>query len=200
MSKKVLILTADAGDSYEALYAYQRLLEADWEPFIAAPSRRRLHLLIHDTEPGWDTYIERLGHCIDADVAITAVAAKDFAALLIIGGRAPEYLRNDPSVLSLAREFAEQNKCIGAIGHGIQILTAAELIRGKTVTGHPHVRVEVEAGGGHYAAKPAVRDGNLVTAQSWRYHPEFYREFFDCLNGRAAAPPVRGGLHLFSRD
>jgi protease I len=200
MSKKVLILTADAGDSYEALYAYQRLLEAAWEPVVAAPSRRRLHLLIHDTEPGWDTYIERLGHCMDADVAITAVAPKDFAALLIIGGRAPEYLRNDPSVLSLAREFAQQNKCIGAIGHGIQILTAAELIRGKTVTCHPHVQIEVEAGGGHYTGKPAARDGNLITGQSWRHHPEFYREFFDCINGRAAASPVRSGLHLFSRD
>jgi len=83
-----------AGDSYEALYAYHRFLEAYWEPVLAAPSRRRLHMVFHDTEPGWETYVERVGHCIEADVAITAVAAKEFAAIVILGGRAPEYLRN----------------------------------------------------------------------------------------------------------
>src|SRR5579883_859849 len=124
MTRKVLLLTGDGGDSYETFYAYQRFLEAHWEPVIAAPSRRRLNLLIHDREPGWTTYMERPGLSMDADVAITAVAAKEFAALVIVGGRAPEYLRNDPSVLSLVREFARQNKCICAIGHGAQLLTA----------------------------------------------------------------------------
>src|SRR5437763_16433739 len=88
MSRKVLIVTGDAGDSYEALYAYHRFKEAYWEPVVAAPSRRRLHMIFHDTEPGWETYVERQGHCIEADVAITAVAAREFAAILILGGRA----------------------------------------------------------------------------------------------------------------
>ena len=125
MSRKVLIVTGDAGDSYEALYAYQRFKESHWEPVVAAPSRRRLHMIFHDTEPGWETYVERTGHCIEADVAITAVAARDFAAILILGGRAPEYLRNDASMLSLVREFCGQDKCVCAIGHGVQVLTAA---------------------------------------------------------------------------
>jgi len=183
MSKKVLVVTGDGGDSYEALYAYHRFLEAGWDPIIAAPVRRRLNMLIHDREPGWDTYVEKPGHYIDADVAITAVAAKDFAALLILGGRAPEYLRNDPSVLSLAREFATQNKCIGAIGHGVQVLTAAGLTCGRTVTCHEHIQIEVQRDGGKYIDKPAVRDGRLVTGQTWRAHPEFYREIFACLAG-----------------
>jgi protease I len=181
MSKKVLILTGDGGNSYEALYACQRFLEARWEPVIAAPSRRRLHLVMHDYEPGWETYVERPGSSMEADVAITAVAVKEFAALVILGGRAPEYLRNDPSVLSLVREFAGQQKCICAIGHGIQVLTAADMIKGRTVTAHAHVRIEVERGGGIYSTKPAVRDGKLVTAQGWRSHPDFYREVFICL-------------------
>jgi protease I len=79
-------------------------------------------MLRYDSEPGWDTYVERPGHSVEANVALTALVAKDFGVLLILGGRAPEYLRNDPSVLALAREFAAQNKCIGAIGHGIQSL------------------------------------------------------------------------------
>ena len=181
MSRKIVILTGDGGDSYEALYAYQRFLEARWEPLIAAPARRQLHLMIHDREPGWSTYVERTGHVMEADVAITAVAAREFAALVIVGGRAPEYLRNDPSVLSLVREFAQQDKCICAIGHGIQLLTAAGLTNGRTLTGHPHVQIEVERGGGKFLSKPAVRDGKLITAQTWRAHPEFYREVFLCL-------------------
>jgi protease I len=181
MSKKILIVTGDGGDSYEALYAYHRFLEARWEPVIAAPSRRRLHMVIHDSEPGWETYVERQGYSIEPDVAITAVAAREFAAIIILGGRAPEYLRNDASVLSLVREFAEQDKCICAIGHGIQVLTAAGLTKGRNVTCHAHVRIEVERSGGCYVAKPAVRDGKLVTAQTWRAHPEFYREIFACL-------------------
>jgi len=181
MSKKVLIVTGDGGDSYEALYAYHRFLEVRWEAIVAAPARRRLHLVIHDAEPGWETYIERPGYGIDADVAITAVAAKEFAAVIVLGGRAPEYLRNDASVLSLMREFAEHEKYICAIGHGIQVLIAAGLVKGRTVTCHAHVRIEVERSGGIYVNKPAVRDGKLVTGQSWRSHPEFYRELFNCL-------------------
>ena len=139
MTRKVLIVTGDGGDSYEALYACQRFLEAHWEPVIAAPARRRLHMVFHDREPGWDTYVERPGHSLEAQMAITAVSAKEFAAIVILGGRAPEYLRNDASMLSLVREFAAQNKCVCALGHGIQILVAAGLVSGRTVTGHPHV-------------------------------------------------------------
>jgi protease I len=181
MSGKVLIVTGDGGDSYEALYACQRFVEARWEPVLAAPARRRLHMVFHDSEPGWDTYIERLGHSVEADVAITAVAAREFAAILILGGRAPEYLRNDASVLSLVLEFAAQKKCISAIGHGVQVLVAAGVTKGRTLTCHDNVRVEVERSGGVYSPKTAVRDGNIVTAQNWKSHPEFYREVFICL-------------------
>ena len=181
MSKKVLIVTGDGGDGYEALYACHRFQEARWEPIVAAPSRGPLHLLFFDDEPGWETYVERPGPRLDADVVIAAVAAHEFGALLLPGGRAPEYLRNDPDVLELARDFAAQGKCICAIGHGIQVLAAVGLTKGRTVTCHANVRIEVERSGGAFSSQPAVRDGNLVTAQSWRAHPEFYREIFSVL-------------------
>jgi protease I len=181
MTRKVLLVTGDGGESYEAMYACQRFQEAQWEAVVAAPARRRLHMVFHDREPGWDTYVERPGPPVDAQIAITAVSAKEFAAIVILGGRAPEYLRNDTSLLSLVREFDKQNKCICAIGHGIQILVAAGLVTGRTVTGHPHVCVEVERAGGVFSEKTAVRDGRLITAQSWRAHPEFYREMLACL-------------------
>ena len=125
--------------------------------------------------------MERPGSNIDAQIAITAVAAKEFAAMVILGGRAPEYLRNDASLLSLIREFNTQQKCLCTLGHGIQILVAAGLIQGRTVTGHPNICVEVERAGGIFSPKQAVRDGRLITGQSWKSHPEFYREVFAAL-------------------
>ena len=181
MSRKVLIVTGDGGDSYEALYACHRFQEAHWEPVVAAPSRRPLHMIIHDYERGWETYVERQGHSIEPDMAITAVSARDFAAILVLGGRAPEYLRNDPSMLSLLREFADDQKAIFAIGHGVQVLIAGGLVKGRSVTCHNHVRIEVERSGGIYVNRPAVRDGRMVTGQTWKSHPEFYREVFACL-------------------
>jgi len=183
MSRKVLIVTGDGGDSFEALYAYHRFQEARWEPIVAAPSRRRLHMVIHDIEPGWETYVERPGHVMDADVAITAVAAKDFAAVMVLGGRAPEYLRNDASLVSLICEFDDQGKGLFAIGHGLQVLIAADILGGRTVACHPHMRVELDRAGGVYSPKTVVRDKRLVTAQGWRYLSEFYREVFNCLEG-----------------
>jgi protease I len=188
MSRKVLIVTGDGGDSYETMYACQRCEEALWEAVVAAPERRRLHMFIHDREPGWQTYVERQGFSIDPDLAVTAVAVREFTAIILPGGRAPEYLRNDPSVISLVREFATHEKCLFAIGHGVQVLIAAGLIEGRTVTAHPHVRIEVERAGGKYVNKPAVRDQKLITAQSWHAHPEFYREVFACL---PPPPPAR---------
>ena len=96
---KILIVTGDAGESYEALYAVHRFREAGWEPVVAAPSRRRLHLVMHDFEPGWDTYIERPGYGLEADLSFGEVRVEEYEAVLILGGRAPEYLRNDAVLL-----------------------------------------------------------------------------------------------------
>jgi protease I len=184
---KVLIVTGDGGDSYETLYAQHRLLEQGWKPVLAALARRRLHLMVHDREPGWDTYVSSPGYCLEADVAVTAVTAREFEAIILPGGGAPEYLRNDPSLISLVREFASHGKCLAAIGHGLQVLAAADLLDGRRVACHEHVRVEIERAGAIYLDRPAVRDGRLVTATSWHATPDFYRELFACL---AETPPL----------
>jgi len=182
MSRQILLITGDAGESFECLFARQRLQEAGFVPVIAAPSRRRLHLVIHDFEPGWDTYIERPGYGAESDVTFAEVGEPDFEAILVLGGRAPEYLRHDPRVLGLVRAFAAANKWVFAICHGVQVLAAAGVIGGKRVTAYEHCRWEIEACGATYvAADQAVRDGRIVTGQTWQSHPEFYRLVFGCL-------------------
>lgn len=181
MRDKILIITGDGGESYETLYAYHRFLEAEYEPSIAAPSKRRLHLVIHDFEPGWDTYIERQGYQVESHLTFDEVRVDEYAAVLVIGGRAPEYLRNDKRVLSIIHEFSEKGKWIFAICHGIQVLISAGLAKGASMTAYEHVRYEIEAGGGAYSTMEAIRDGKIVTGQTWQSHPEFYREVFSCL-------------------
>jgi len=179
--RKVLVVTGDGGESYEALYAVHRLREAGYEPLVAAPSRRRLHLVIHDFEPGWDTYVERPGYGLEADLTIDDVKTADYCAILLLGGRAPEYLRNNARLVEIAREFARSGKWLFAICHGVQVLTVAGLAAGKRMTCYEHVRSEIEAAGGTFCRDEAVRDGKMVTAQTWQSHPEFYREIMGCL-------------------
>lgn len=183
MAKKILIVTGDAGESYEALYAVHRMREAGHEAVVAAPEARRLHLVMHDFEPGWDTYIERQGYGLNADIAIDDVKSGEYHALLLLGGRAPEFLRHIPRVREIALDFAAAGKPVFSICHGIQILVAAHLVQGRTVTCYEHVRSEAERAGACYSTAQAVRDGQLVTAQTWESHPEFYRLVFECLDG-----------------
>ncbi|MFO7301161.1 MAG: DJ-1/PfpI family protein [Acidobacteriota bacterium] len=182
MTQKILIIVGDGGESYETWYAVHRFQEAGYETVVAAPSKRRLNLVIHDFEPGWDTYMERPGYIMEADATFADVDPKDFVGVLCIGGRAPEYLRNNPRVLELVRTFDEQGKWIFAICHGVQLPAAAGIIKGKKLTCYEHVRLEAEAAGATWLREDAVRDGRLVTAPTWREHPAFYREVFACLN------------------
>jgi protease I len=181
-TKKILIITGDAGESYETLYANHRLREAGYQPVIAAPAVKRLNLVIHDFEPGWDTYVERIGYLMDSEISFDQVDTADYKAVLLLGGRAPEYLRNNQRVLSITREFYDTGKYVFAICHGIQILVTAGLVDQRNITCYEHVKSEVEAGGGIFIkSEQAVKDGRIVTGQTWQSHPEFYRLVFQCL-------------------
>ena len=188
MSKKILIIVGDGGESYETWFAVHRFQEAGYKTHVAAPSKRRLNLVMHDFEPGWDTYKEGPGYIMESDLTFKNVRVKDYEAVLLIGGRAPEYLRNDRRVLDIIREFDRRKKWVFSICHGIQLVAAAGIVKGKRVTCYEHIRLEVETCGGKYVRKEVERDGRLVSTPTWREHPAFYRVIFDCLNG----PKPRG--------
>ena len=194
-SNKILIITGDAGESFEILFATHRLQEAGYNPVIAAPAVRKLNLVIHDFEPGWDTYIERKGYLVESEIAFADVNTEDYEAVLIPGGRAPEYLRNDKTVIKIVQDFSKSNKYIFAICHGVQILLTAGLVNQKKIACYEHVKFEVESCGGIYISPDqAVKDGKIVTGKTWQSHPEFYQLVFACLQSteaalkRAAAP------------
>jgi protease I len=179
---KILILTGDAGESFEVLYASQRLREAGYVPVIAAPTVKALNLVMHDFEPGWDTYVERKGYLIESDISFDNVNVDDYQALLLPGGRAPEYLRNDPRVIKITTSFWEEQKYIFAICHGVQILVTAGLVNQKNIACYEHVKFEVESCGGTYITPDeAIKDGRIVTGKTWQSHPEFYKIVFACL-------------------
>lgn len=190
MQDKILIITGDGGECYETLYAIHRLQEAHLKPVIAARTKKRMHLVIHDFEPGWDTYMERPGYELESDITFDQVKVDDYLAVIIIGGRAPEYLRNDPTVIKIVKEFDSKKKWVFAICHGIQIMVAADIVKGRKVTCYEHVRFEVESMGGTFIRESAVRDGHLVSAQTWQDHPAFFREVFKCLAESGAVKPI----------
>ena len=183
LNKKILIITGDAGESFEILYAMHRLREAGYEPVIAAPAVKSMNLVIHDFEPGWDTYVERKGYLVYSQISFDQVDPGEYRAVLIPGGRAPEYLRNDSRVISITKEFYNSGKYIFAICHGVQILVTAGIVNNRKIACYEHVKFEVESCGGIYVSPDqAVKDGSIVTGKTWQSHPEFYTIVFSCLN------------------
>ena len=176
--KKILIITDDAGESFEILYAKHRFEEAGWRAVIAATQKKRLNAVIHDFYPGWNTYIEKPGYLIASDVAFKQVKVRDYAAVMLIGGRAPEFLRHDATVIRIVQEFHRQRKWIFSICHGIQILIKAGLVRGRKLTCYENVRSELELAGGKWINRQSVIDGRIITSQTWESHPDFYRDLF----------------------
>jgi len=134
---KILLITGDAGEAQEIYYAKYRLEEEGWQVRIAAPERRAFLSVVHDFEPGFDTYVEKPGYRVEADLGLAEVKAEQFDGLVLPGGRAPEYLRNRPAAVSAVRHFLEAGKPIAANCHGPLLLLAAGSVRGRKMTSYP---------------------------------------------------------------
>jgi len=186
MSKRILMLVGDFAEDYETMVPFQALQMVGHEVDAVCPGKQKgekIRTAIHDFE-GDQTYTEKRGHDFTLNAAFDAVKPADYDALVIAGGRAPEYLRLNPKVIEAVRHFAQERKPIAAICHGAQILTAAGVVEGRTVTAYPAVAPEVRAAGGEYKEVPidgAVADGNLVTAPAWPAHPAWLSKFLAVL-------------------
>ena len=178
---KILIVTGDGAESLEVMYPYQRLREEGFEVDIASPTKKVIQAVVHDFEPGFDTYTEKLGYRIPADLAFKEVNPQDYDGLVIPGGRAPEWIRNDEKLPSIVKHFFDAGKPVAAICHAALVLSAYGLVSGKTLTAYPALRADVENAGGKFVDEEVVVDGNLVTSRAWPDHPGFMREFIKLL-------------------
>lgn len=182
---KVLIPIGDASEVLDTFYPFFRLQEDDFEPVVAGPEARQYHLVLHEVPPGWDITQERPGYHLEATVAFRDVDPAEYAGLFVSGGRAPEYLRYDKDLLRITRHFFEANKPVAALCHGIEILTAADCIRGRTVTTVAKCALDAEQGGAKYVDEPTVIDGNLVTARVWQDNAPLLKKFIQMLKAAA---------------
>jgi len=178
---KVLIVIGDASEVLDTMYPYFRLPEDGFEAVVAAPEARLYHLVQHERPPGWDITQETPGYHLMADIAFRDVEPENYAGLFLSGGRAPEYLRYDPDLLSLTEHFFQTGKPVASVCHGIEIAAAANCIRGRTVTTVAKCEYDATFAGATYVDEPCVVDGNLVTARTWHDMSPFMREFLKLL-------------------
>src|SRR5258708_12064831 len=161
----VLILTGDAAESLEVMYPYQRLKEEGYEVHIAAPSKKKLRFVVHDFEPGYDTYTEKPGYSWDADLAFVDVNAADYAALVIPGGRAPEYIRNNSDCQKIVRHFFEHGKPAAQLCHAGLVLAAAGVLKGRPTAAYPPLEPDIKAAGAEFVHEEAGVDRVMVSTR-----------------------------------
>lgn len=187
---KVLMPIGDATEVLDTMYPYFRLPEDGFEVVVCGPEARLYHMVLHEIPPGadkWDITRETAGYHLRAGIALGDVKASDYAGLFVSGGRAPEYLRYNAHLLQITRHFFETNKPVAAVCHGIEILTAADCIRGRTVTTVAKCAMDAQQGGAKYVDEPCVVDGNLVTARTWHDNTPFLKAFVRLLKSAATA-------------
>jgi len=172
----VLVVVGDGAEVLDTMGPYYRLGE-DYKVVVAAPEVDSYHLVMHELTPGWDITQEHQGYRIESDIAFKDVNPDEYVALVLPGGRAPEYLRYDENLIRITKDFFAKNKPVASICHGIEILGTADVIRGKMVTTIPKCRFDATICGAIYLDKPVVRDGNLICACGKKDISPWMKEF-----------------------
>jgi deglycase len=186
--KKILMIVGDYVEDYEVMVPFQMLLLVGHDVHAVCPGKKSgetVATAIHDFE-GDQTYSEKRGHNFRLNATFDSLDENSYDALVIPGGRAPEYLRLTPRVLSIVQHFTAASKPIAAICHGAQLLTAAGVVKGRRVSAYPACKAEVELAGGEFVPTSpnfdnAHTDGNLITAPAWPAHPAWIRQFLALL-------------------
>ncbi|NMQ18395.1 DJ-1/PfpI family protein [Candidatus Competibacter phosphatis] len=188
-AKRILMLVGDYVEDYEVMVPFQALQMVGHTVEAVCPDKKagdQVRTAIHDFD-GAQTYSEKPGHNFTLNATFAEVRAEDYDALVIPGGRAPEYIRLNPTVIEIVRHFAGANKPIAAVCHGAQVLTAAGVLEGRSCSAYPACGPDVERAGGRYAdigLDAAHTEGNLVTAPAWPAHPAWLSAFLKLLGTR----------------
>jgi protease I len=191
IGKKILMLVGDFSEDYEVMVPFQALQMVGHTVHAVCPDKNAgdtIATAIHDFE-GHQTYSEKPGHNFAINASFAEINENDYDALVIPGGRAPEYLRTNERVLEIIRHFASAGKPIAALCHAAQLLAAADVIKGKRVSAYPACSCDVRLAGGQFAVIPideALTDGMLVTAPAWPAHPRWLSQFLAVLGTEIA--------------
>jgi protease I len=187
--KKILMIVGDFVEDYEVMVPFQALLMVGHTVHAVCPGKKvgdKVRTAVHDFE-GDQSYTEKPGHQFTLNATFAEIKAEQYDSLVLPGGRAPEYLRLNKDVLNIVRHFAEGKKPIAAICHGVQILTAAGVVEGRSCSAYPAIEPEVKACGGKWIDIPvdeAHTDANLITAPAWPAHPRWLAAFLIALGTR----------------
>jgi protease I len=189
-TKKILFITGDFAEDYEVMVPYQMLLMVGYEVDVVCPGKKKGETIatsIHEMEEGYQTFTEKRGHNFMLNASFSEIDPEDYIALVLPGGRAPEYLRLNAEVIKMVKHFAGQNKPIASICHGPQILIAAGVLKGRTLTAYPTIGPDITFCGGNFVEVPedsVIVDGNLVTSPAWPAHPAWIAAFLKVLGAK----------------
>ena len=166
--QKVLIVVGDATETVDTLYPYYRLIEAGFEPIVAAPEKRLYQMVMHEVRPGWTITREWEGYQIQADVAFSEITdPSEYAGIMFSGGRAPEYIREDADLIRVTQWFFDNDKPIASVCHGVEIPARADRVRGRKMATVAKCQFDLEVCGGIYVNESCVIDGNLVSGRTF---------------------------------
>jgi protease I len=186
------MIVGDFVEDYEVMVSFQALQMVGHAVDAVCPNKtagQTVRTAIHDFE-GDQTFSEKRGHNFALNADFSKIKAEDYDALLLVGGRAPEYLRLDPQVIAMVRHFFDTNKPVAAQCHAAQLLAAAGVLAGRTLTAYPTCGPEIERAGAKFVTVgwgDALVDGNLVTAPAWTAHPAWLARFLEVMEGATTA-------------
>ena len=190
---KALIVIGDATETVDTLYPYHRLQEAKIEPVVIAPEKRLYQMVMHEVRPGWTITKEWEGYQIQADLSFSEVKPEDYLGILFSGGRAPEYIREDPDLIRLTQWFFDKEKPVASVCHGVEIPARADRVRGRRMATVPKCRFDLEVCGGTFVNEPCVIDGNLVSGRTYHDNGHYVGPWIRMLEEEAANARVSSG-------
>ena len=179
--KRVLVAIGEFSEGMETYYMVYRMMEEGIKPVVAAVEAKRVQMVVHDFDPKYSNYTEKLGYMIKADIAYKDVKPAQYDGVIIPGGRGPEEIRQDKDCLKIVRYFLDKKLPLGAMCHGPQVLYAAGPIKGRRIAAYHGIRADIELAGAKFVDEPAIVDGALVTSRGWPDLPFMLPKFLDVL-------------------
>ena len=184
---RVLVVVGDATETVDTLYPILRVREEGYQPVVAAPTKRRYSMVLHEVpETGWDITKETPGYSIEADIAFADINPAEYIGIFFSGGRAPEYIRYDPDLIRCTRYFFEHNLPVASVCHGVEIPAAAGVVKGRRMATVAKCRFDLEICGGVFVDAPSVVDRNLVSWRTWHDHGYYMPHWIKLLQAESA--------------